>query len=363
MGSFKELALKKEIIESLSRNFFIKTTEVQEKIIPLALQKKNLVFTAMTGSGKTLAYSVGFLSKINPKLGIQMLVLVPTRELCLQVSKELKKIATPLGINVGFFHGGHDMVYDKKTLQTKNQIIVATPGRLIVYVNETKVKLGDVNLIVYDESDQMFDNGFSDDCAYLKTRICKTAQIILCSATISVKVSEFIKKEIKDYEFLEIGKQIPQLIVQEKVKCKIPDKGDFLLKFLEKNKFSKVLIFCNKKDRTNTISDFLNKNQIKSLPMNSDLEQKDREMNLKLLKLGKVVLVATDVAARGLHIEDVDCVINYDVPTKAEFYLHRIGRSGRKNKKGYALTMICPEDKERFEDIEFDYNLKVKLIS
>jgi len=316
----------------------------------------------MTGSGKTLAYSVGFLSKINKKLGPQMLVVVPTRELCLQVTRELKKITEPLGLNVGKFYGGHDMKLDRRTLQTRNQIIVATPGRLIVYVNEKKVKLGEVKLIVYDESDQLFDNGFYDDCAYLKTRVNKHCQVILSSATISDKVKIFIEKEIVDFEFLKIGMQIPKNIVQEKVMCNISKKDEFLLNFLNKKEFSKVLIFCNRKVRTYTISEFLRKKGFTSFAMNSDLEQKERESHLKIFKKGNVILVATDVAARGLHIEEVDMVINYDVPNRAEYYIHRIGRTGRRDSKGYSLTLVCPEDKERFDDIEFTYNLEMKEI-
>jgi ATP-dependent RNA helicase DeaD len=358
--TFHNLGLKKEIISALSRMQFSEPSEVQEKIIPLAVQKKNIVFTAMTGSGKTLAYSVGFLSKINTKLGIQMLVLVPTRELCFQVSKELSRICEPLGINVGKIYGGRDMSMDRRTLKTKNQIMVATPGRLIVYVNEKSIKVGDVKLIVFDESDQMFDNGFYDDCAYLRSRISKDSQIILSSATMTEKVEEFIETEIVDYELLKIGLEIPKGIEQKKVNCEIPDKNEFLLKFLNEKYFERALIFCNRKSRTDSISKFLNENGMRSMPINSDLEQKERETNLKLFRQAKIkVLVATDVAARGLHIDDVDIVINYDVPTRPEFYVHRIGRTGRLGESGYSLTIVCKEDEERFKDIEFLYQLDI----
>ena len=363
MGSFSKIGLKKNIIEVLSRMQFYETTEVQEKIIPLALQKKDIVFTSMTGSGKTLAYSIGFLSRINTKVGLQMLVMVPTRELCSQVAKELERICEPLNINVGKIYGGHNMSMDKKTLMKKNHIMVATPGRFIVYVNEKKIKVGEVKLLVFDESDQMFDNGFYEDCAYLISRVSKESQIILSSATISEKVEEFIEKEIVDYKLLKIGNQIPKNIKQEKILCPIPEKNKLLLRFLSNKKFERVLIFVNKKSRTELISKLLNNNEIKTSPISSDLEQKEREESLKLFKQGKIkVLVATDVAARGLQIQGVDMVINYDAPNRAEFYVHRIGRPGRRDKPGYSLTMICPEDDDRFHNIEFIYDIKVALI-
>ncbi|MDP2750509.1 MAG: DEAD/DEAH box helicase, partial [Nanoarchaeota archaeon] len=217
MGSFTELGLKKEILEVLARLNFKDTLDVQEKVIPLALKGKNVVFTSRTGSGKTLAYLLGFLSKINRKAGLQMIVMVPTRELCIQVGKEMKRVCEPLNINVGMLYGGRDFFGDNRTTTKKNQIMVGTPGRLIQHVNEKNIRVGDVKYLVYDESDRMFDNGFYDDCDYLRERVCKNAQIILASATITEKVESFIETVIVDYEFLKIGDLIPKNIVQEKL--------------------------------------------------------------------------------------------------------------------------------------------------
>ncbi len=163
MGDFTKLSLKKEILDVLSRLKLNKSFEVQDKIVPLAMKGKNIVFTSRTGSGKTLAYLLGFLGKINKKQGIQMIVLVPTRELCIQVGKEMRGVCEPLGINVGMLYGGRDIPGDYRTLNKKNQILVGTPGRLLMHINEKKVKVGEVKYLVYDESDQMFDLGFYDD--------------------------------------------------------------------------------------------------------------------------------------------------------------------------------------------------------
>ncbi|MBN2880771.1 DEAD/DEAH box helicase [Candidatus Woesearchaeota archaeon] len=360
MTEFTQLKLKKEIVNVLSRLKYKEAFEVQKRIIPLTMQGKNVVFTAMTGSGKTLAYSLGFLSKINIKQNIQMLILVPTRELCIQVSKELIKICDPLGINVGALYGGRDIKGDYKTLQRKIHIYVGTPGRLVQHINEKNIKVGEVRFLIFDESDQMFDLGFFKDCIYLRRRVSSTAQIILSSATITEKVEQFIKTEIGEHEFVKVGLTIPENIVQEKVYCKISKKNELLLKFFSFRKFKRSIVFCNTKQRVNEVVEFLRNNKISANSLSSTLTQQERLDHLNLFKDGKIsILVCTDVAARGIHIEDVSCVVNYDIPTKLEFYVHRIGRTGRKGKKGYALSMICPEDDERFDNIVFDYELNV----
>ncbi|MFC1704750.1 DEAD/DEAH box helicase [Nanoarchaeota archaeon] len=363
MGDFTKLGLKKEILEVLSRLKFKKSFEVQDKIVPAALKGKHIVFTSRTGSGKTLAYLLGFLGKINKKQGIQMVVFVPTRELCIQVGKEMKKVCELLDINVGMLYGGRDIPGDYRTLNKKNQIIVGTPGRFIMHVNEKKLKVGEVKYLVYDESDQMFDNGFYDKCAYLKQRVSKNAQIILSSATMTEKVKDFIENEIVDYELLRVGELIPKNIVQEKLYCEKLEKNDILLNIFSKKKFQRAMIFCNTKQKSYNIAEFLQRNKFNAKSLNSDLEQSERLNHLNLFKDGKIrILVTTDVAARGLHIEKVDIIINYDVPTRQEFYIHRIGRTGRIDKKGYSLTFICPEDVDRFYNIEFEYELSVKEI-
>ncbi len=357
MTSFADLGLKKNILASIS---FKEPSDSQKAIIPLALQKKNIVFTSRTGSGKTLAYLLGYLSKINTKLGIQMLILVPTRELAIQVGKEITKICNRLNINVGVLYGGRDMSGDYKTLAKKIQILVGTPGRITDHVNAKSVKLGEVGLLVFDESDQMFDQGFFDSCVYIGSRTSKDAQVILSSATITAKVSKFTDRYMGKYEFLRIGDSIPKNIIQEKCYCEMDEKNNILLKFFSYKKFSRAMVFCNTKLKCESVANFLHDKGFQAKAFSSDLEQKEREANLNLFRAKKIkILVTTDVAARGLHIEKVDLIVNYDVPTREEFYVHRIGRTGRIDKKGYALTLICPEDVDRFNIIEFDYELKI----
>jgi ATP-dependent RNA helicase DeaD len=220
-----------------------------------------------------------------------------------------------------------------------------------------------VKYLVYDESDQMFDHGFFSECVYMKKRVSKDAQLILSSATMTDKVKAFIGSQIKDPEVLFIGELIPKSIVQEKLYCEKLEKNDILVKLFKKKRFKRALVFCNTKIKSYNISQALQHHKFNAKSLNSDLTQTERLNHLNLFKDGKIrVLVATDVAARGLHIESVDIVVNYDVPTKEEFYIHRIGRTGRIDKKGYSMTFICPEDVDRFYNIEFEYQLDVKEI-
>ncbi len=363
MKSFTEFGFKKDIVNAVTKLNLKNAFEVQEQIIPATMSGKNIVFTSKTGSGKTLAYSLGFLGKINIKQDVQMIILVPTRELCIQVGKELKLICDKLSINVGVLYGGRDIKGDYRTLNRKNQILVGTPGRLILHINEKRIKPGDVKCLVFDESDQMLDQGFSKDCAYAKERVSKKCQLILSSATITEKVSDFIDNEIIDYELISIGELVPKNILQEKLFCDIEEKNDVLLNQLQKRKFKRVMIFANKKDRIYDITEFLKDNGYKAKAFSSDLEQSERQDHLNLFKKGKFqILVTTDVGSRGLHIEKVDIVVNYDIPTKNESYIHRIGRTGRIDKPGYSLAFVCPEDDDRFYNIEFEFDLKVAKI-
>jgi len=361
MKSFSALGLKKDIVDVLTRLNFKVPSEVQEKIIPLEIQGKNVVFTSKTGSGKTLTYLLGYLGKINKKVDLQMIVLVPTRELCIQVGKEMKKLCEPLGIKIGMLYGGRTVHGDFKTTSKKNHVIIGTPGRLIQHINSRSLKAGDVKYLVYDECDHMFDDGFFDQCLYLKKRVSKNAQIILASATLSNRVNEF--REMIDHELIDIGEQVPSKIVQRKIYCKIVDKNMILVNFLRNRKFKRCLIFCNTKDRSNQISDFLNQYKYKTKPLNASLTQDERNNTLNLFKQAKVsILVTTNIAARGLQIKNVDIVVNYDVAKQPEFHVHRIGRTGRYDKDGYALTLICPEDEKRFDDIINTYKMNIKEI-
>jgi superfamily II DNA/RNA helicase len=362
--NFSNLGLKKDVLSALTALDYTIPTEVQKEIIPLILSKQNVVFTAQTGSGKTVGFSTGLFSRINLKQNIQVLIVVPTRELCLQVGTELKRFGDILGFNVGMLYGGHDLVIDRKTISRRLHILVATPGRLIQHINFKTIKLGEVSALIFDESDQMFDAGFYKDCIYIKSRVSLTAQIILSSATITSKVEQFLKKEVSKFKFIEVGVLIPPSIVQDALFCTIPEKKDLLPKFFLGEDFSRAIVFVNTKVKVNSVYDTLVNNNLSASMLSSDFDQKDREKCIRDFKTGKFsVLVCTDVASRGLDIDDVDIIVNYDVPPRSEFYVHRIGRSGRTGKKGYALTLVCPEDEEDFAIIQKEFKLNVGKVN
>ncbi len=360
MTTFADLKLKKELVSILNGMNFKVPSEVQKQVIPLTMSGDHVVFTSRTGSGKTLAYTLGFLSKLNKKLGVQMMVVVPTRELAIQVGKELTKICEVMSINVGVLFGGREIRSDYKTLNKKNQIMVGTPGRLIDHINARTLRLGELKHLIYDESDQMFDNGFYSDCSYIKKRVGVNTQIIMASATITDQVEKFLKYKIKEFHFLQIGDLVPKSIIQEVHRVQIPDKLEYLKKILESHTYRRALIFVNTKTRTYEVPNFLTEKGLKVKALNGDFKQQERQDVLNIFKQGKIkTLITTDVAARGIHIKDVDMVINYDVPTKSEYYVHRIGRTGRNDKKGFSITFLCKEDEERFKLLKEEFELDV----
>ncbi len=361
MKEFAQLGLKKDIIQALNSVGHKNPLEIQEKVIPLILQKKNVLFQSQTGSGKTLAFTLGFLSRLNLKLGLQMVIITPTRELCQQVGKEIQGICDMLSINVGIIFGGRDIKGDHRTYKKKNQIMVVTPGRFVQHVNDKNIRIGEVKFLIFDECDQMFDDQFLKDCIYIRKRTSTTAQIVLASATITFNVTEFLKDI--DHEEVLLDK-VAENIVQEKISCRRDKKLAKLVEIVGKRRFRKYIVFANTKVKLFDITEALQENHFKAASISADLNQNERNNILDKFKHNQInVLVATDVAARGLHIENVDTVINFDVPPRKEFYVHRIGRTGRVGKKGHAVTLVCREDEERMQVIEDVFDVDVRDVS
>lgn len=370
--TFSQLGFKQDVVAALKKINITQATEVQELIIPKIRHKNHIVFTSQTGSGKTLCFLLGYLPRINSRLGLQMLIVTPTKELAQQVGKEITRVTDQLDLNVGILFGGRDFKGDAKTVKRKNQIIVATPGRLIDHINKKTLRVGDVKCIVYDESDQMFDNGFASDCAYIKRRSAKDAQIVLASATMTEKVELFAENQLGDYEYTIVGDKIPKNIVQEKVYCKMGGKQALLIKCLIRltsgSKKKQIIIFTNTKEKCFLIHENLEKHKFHATELHGDFKMQERKNHLNGFTSGRVpILITTNVAARGLHIPKVDAVINFDVSERPEFYVHRIGRTGRIMKsgkigRGYAITFICDEDIERFNWIEELHGAKVQEV-
>lgn len=346
---FEELKLSPEIISGLKRMKYIEMTEVQEKVIPEILAGSEVVVRSRTGSGKTAAFGVGIIEKIasNKTKG---LVLAPTRELAIQVSKELATIGKYHRLRIYTIYGGVSIDNQIRNLRRGFDIIVGTPGRILDHLNRGTMDLSKVKEVVLDEADIMLDMGFSEDISKILTHTPKDKQMMLFSATMSRNIDSIIKRYIKSPKYIEIGTvEVPD-IEERKITMKHDEKISHLMDTLKEFGKEKTLIFVSTKRSTEYISDVLRKHNINASFMHGDKSQRQREDTIKAFKSGKIkVLVATDVAARGLQIDDVGLVINFDQANTKEVHRHRIGRTGRMGHHGIAITFDDGTEPRKFD--------------
>lgn len=346
---FEELNLSKDILNALASGGFVTPTQIQLECIPLLLEGHDVVGRSQTGSGKTFAFGLPILEKIsNNEEGINALIICPTRELALQVTDELKKISKFKGsCNVVPVYGGADIVRQIKALKTA-KVVVGTPGRLMDHIRRHTLKLNNIRTIVLDEADEMLNMGFRDDIETILKSTPKTRQTVMFSATMPYEIKEITKLYMNEPQYIEIGRDNSTLeeIEQHYVKVFRNQKKDALSEFLKEHAPKRTIIFCNTKRMTDDLEHFLYDKGYQSYALHGDMRQSQRKRVMTSIK-GKddFVLVASDVAARGIDIKDVDYVINYDLPNDVEYYIHRIGRTGRAGKSGKTLTII--NDKEQ----------------
>ncbi len=354
MVKFSEMGLKKEIVDALSEEGLVDAFTIQETAMPHILNGEDLIGQAHTGSGKTFAFSLPIIHKIDPSVkGVTALILVPTRELALQVTEEIKRAAKYTGVKAIEIYGGVSINRQFDLLKWAQQIIVATPGRLIDLMNRRAVSLNNVKFLVLDEADRMLDMGFIDDIEFIIRHVPKNRQTLLFSATMPkeiVRLSErYMKNPIKilldeDDLSVELVDQA-YLVVDERRKL------DHLSEILKTIK-GKVLIFCSTKYRTRRLDRDLHMRGFRTTSIHGDLSQNQREYAMQRFRDGKTqILVATDVAARGIDIPDIEQVINYDVPMDPLMYFHRIGRTARAGESGKALTLVSQHEYEDFQNI------------
>jgi len=354
MVKFSEMGLKNEIVNALNEEGLIDTFAIQETSMPHILHGEDLIGQAHTGSGKTFAFSLPIIHKIDPSVkGVTALILVPTRELALQVTEEIKRAAKYTGVKAIEIYGGVSINRQFDLLKWAQQIVVATPGRLIDLMNRRAISLNNVKFLVLDEADRMLDMGFIDDIEFIIHHIPKNRQTLLFSATMPkeiVRLSErYMKNPVKillDEDDLSV-KLIDQayLVVDERRKM------DHLSEILKTIK-GKVLIFCSTKYRTRRLDRDLHMRGFRTTSIHGDLSQNQREYAMQRFRDGKTqILVATDVAARGIDIPDIEQVINYDVPMDPLMYFHRIGRTARAGESGKALTLVSQHQYDDFQNI------------
>lgn len=341
---FDNLMLSEQVVKSLDLKGFITPTEIQTKCIPLIVEGKDVVGRSQTGSGKTFAFGLPAIDKIDTSIiGAEILIICPTRELALQVSEEIRKItANKEGCKLVPVYGGADMSRQILALK-RGKIVVGTPGRLMDHIRRRTLRLDKIKMLVLDEADEMLNMGFKEDIDTILKSLPLERQTVMFSATFPPAIKAITKDYMKDPVYIEVGNALNPIdkIEQSYIKTKRTGKKDMLAEVFEKLKPERTLIFCNTKRMTDEINDFLNNLGVISLALHGDMRQSERRKVMNDIKSHKIsTLVATDVAARGIDINDVEYVINYDLPNDVEYYIHRIGRTGRAGKSGNAITLI-----------------------
>ncbi|OWV17287.1 DEAD/DEAH box helicase [Fibrobacter sp. UWB4] len=355
--TFDDLGLSPEVLEAVKLAGYETPSPIQAKAIPALLQGANLLGTAQTGTGKTAAFSLPLLSRINFNgRETSMLVLTPTRELAIQVSDAIQQYAVKMpNVTVVPVYGGQDIAIQLRALKRKASIVVATPGRLIDHIKRGSISLGAVKAIVLDEADEMLDMGFMEDVETILREIPADAQRALFSATMPDSVKKIIDQHLGEYEEARIeGKTTTvENICQRYLLVKNEHKIEALARVLEGEEFDGVLIFVRTKQNTTEVAEKLESRGFNVAPLNGDLAQSMRERTINRLKMGKLdIVVATDVAARGIDVDRISLVVNYDIPYDTESYVHRIGRTGRAGRSGNAILFITPREKRMLKTIE-----------
>ncbi len=358
---FEDLGIDPIILERIKKEGFQKPTEIQEKCIPAIKKGKDVVGQSVTGSGKTVAFGIPIIEKVIPKKGIQSLVLTPTRELCMQVKEVFDDFGKEKGLRTTAIYGGTDIrkqIHDLKT----SELVVATPGRLLDHLNRNSINLNNVKYLVLDEVDRMFDMGFKDDVDKIIQNVPKDRQIMLFSATMPGNVQSVIRKYLKTPLVLKAQTMIDKSKLNQ-VYYDV-DRGrkfSLLVHLLNKKTEGLSLIFCGTRMEVDYLTANLKQNDIHAMAIHGGLTQNKRVHALDSLKKEKTrILVATDVAARGLDIKNVTQVYNYDVPKTSEDYIHRIGRTARAGKNGEAITLLSERDYDNFRCVLSDRKLDIK---
>ncbi len=343
--SFRELGVSDEILRALEKQGVTTPTKVQEEAIPPLLAWRDVIAKAPTGTGKTFAFGIPMLEHVDTENeAVQGLILAPTRELALQIGEELNGLlAFYKDIRVAVLYGGQRMEPQLKALKAKPQIIVATPGRLVDHYNRKNIRFDKIKTVILDEADRMLDMGFFDDVTAILNRIKNRVNLGLFSATISqevMTVSWMYQRDEVEITVAATEESKPD-IDQYSITVPRLEKTLALLRILRSGALERVIVFCNTKVMCQRLSDDLRREGIHADCLHGDIKQSTRERTMAAFRAGKLpVLIATDVASRGIDVDDVDGVINYDVPEENEYYIHRIGRTGRARRKGISFTLI-----------------------
>ncbi len=359
---FKELQLNKPILRALAEKKYDNPTLVQERAIPLILAKHDVIASAQTGTGKTAAYALPILQLLFDKQDaakkgrkIKSLIICPTRELAIQIEENFKSYSTHTKLKTGVVFGGASIEPQKQLLKKGVDILIATPGRLLDLHKQDFVNLSQIETLVLDEADLMLDMGFIDDVKKIERLCTKEKQVLLFSATMPHKVTELAKSILKDPKKVAVApnSSASDTVHQVLYYTPKPNKIELCLHLLRRKIEGNILIFRRTKYGVEKLESSLLKNNFKASSLHGDKSQSDRQTALNQFKKGETnILIATDVAARGIDINDLDVVLNFDLPNIPETYVHRIGRTGRAGKTGIAYSLCAADEKKYVASIQ-----------
>lgn len=354
--SFEEMDLSKEVLRAIKDMGFTTPSTVQAKTIPLMMSGADVNAIAPTGTGKTCAFGIPMLEYVQlNEPEVQEVVLAPTRELALQIGDELTKLAKYIkGCRIAVLYGGQPIPKQLAALKRKPQILVATPGRLLDHMNRGNVHLNAVHTMVLDEADEMLNMGFVKDVTRIIEATPDERQMVLFSATTNQDVLTIAWKYQHDpiEVTVEATKQDRPQIAQYVISTEQNKKIDHLLYLLDADVYQRVMIFCNTKFMTDRLTERLKKEGYQAECIHGDVKQSQRNVVMNDFRRGKFpILIATDVAARGIDVDDVEAVINFDLPAENECYLHRIGRTGRAHKHGVSFSLVTFQESVRMDEI------------
>ncbi len=363
--SFKAFNLSQNMLDVLEKKGFFKPTPIQVHVIPLLMKgDRDIIGQAQTGTGKTAAFGIPIIEKLTRNTGsIQALVLTPTRELALQVSEELESLKGDKNIMIAPLYGGQSIKQQLKTLTSGTDLVVGTPGRIIDHLEKGNIKLDSISYLVLDEADEMLNMGFIEDVKKIFRSTNENKQMLLFSATMPTPILKLAKKHMRNHDYVSVSQEdlIAEFTDQVYFELTEEQKFEALCRLIDINDGFYGLVFCNTKSDTTEIAQRLGERGYGADALNGDLTQDQREGILKKFRSkGLNILVATDVAARGIDVVELTHVINYSLPQDAESYIHRIGRTGRAGKQGTAITFITPADSRRFESFVRAANAEVR---
>lgn len=354
---FDELNLSSSILKAVKDMGFEETTPIQSKAIPKVMSGCDVIGQAQTGTGKTTAFGIPLLEKINPKdKHLQGIILCPTRELAIQVAEEIRKIAKYLhGIKILPIYGGQDIVKQIRSLKAGTQLVIGTPGRVMDHMRRKTVKFDHVHTIVLDEADEMLNMGFREDIETILQQIPEDRQTVLFSATMPKAILEIAKKYQNNAQTIKVVKKeltVPN-IEQYYFEVKAKNKEEILSRLLDIYAPKLSLVFCNTKKKVDELTTALQGRGYFASGLHGDLKQSQRDRVMASFRKGKTdILVATDVAARGIDVDDIEAVFNYDLPQDDEYYVHRIGRTGRAGRTGIAFSFVVGKEVYKLRDIQ-----------